>query len=175
MVSKTCERVDDYHCSDRNGLVTLTAAEECCDSAKKCDGYVDCPFGDDEHNCPEIYPNGWICPSDGTYIPKEWSCVDGFDTKMWDCPNQDDVNSIHCLQCGDSDDTVQDTNWFKCKDNGRCIPRRWICDGDYDCMDKSDESIALCGHLHVTLATHPTISPHYGPSSSATIIPSQFS
>lgn len=26
-----------------------------------------------------------------------------------------------------------------CKDQKRCIPDRWKCDGDHDCNDKSDE------------------------------------
>ena len=34
----------------------------------------------------DLYPDGWECPSDGTWIPIEWSCVNHNDIKVWDCP-----------------------------------------------------------------------------------------
>lgn len=38
--------------------------------------------------------------------------------------------------------TCSDTE-FTCTD-GKCIPRRWFCDGGYDCPDHSDETNEKC-------------------------------
>lgn len=37
-----------------------------------------------------------------------------------------------------------DPRYFTCR-NGNCIQREWLCDGDDDCFDESDEDVTLCG------------------------------
>lgn len=50
------------------------------------------------------------------------------------------VNSLKCnlfgsiLVCRESE--------FSC-DGSRCIPRKWLCDGDPDCTDGTDELVSL--------------------------------
>jgi Low-density lipoprotein receptor domain class A len=50
-----------------------------------------------------------------------------------------------------SSQTTCDVEQFQCANLARCIPRRWVCDGDGDCSDRSDE--ANCGELLPRLFT----------------------
>jgi len=45
-------------------------------------------------------------------------------------------NQTKALTC-DPDET-------RCSDSSKCIPRRWLCDGDLDCQDGSDEDSTRC-------------------------------
>ncbi len=47
----------------------------------------------------------------------------------------DDVTGGLYRQCGPTE--------FKCQ-NEKCISEKWQCDGDDDCGDNSDETIAKC-------------------------------
>ncbi|OQV13657.1 Low-density lipoprotein receptor-related protein 4 [Hypsibius exemplaris] len=107
---------------------TTTAAPACqpgffrCNSGKciynnwVCDGASDCPSGEDER------PFGLSCQK--SY----------FDTKRGTTmPTRTTTTSAPVIQsCA--------TGWFRCDSGNRdCVHSRYVCDGDRDCTDGSDE------------------------------------
>ena len=45
-----------------------------------------------------------------------------------------------------TDSIICDAAAFNCtRKNPQCIPWLWVCDGDADCADGSDEEEDLCG------------------------------
>lgn len=65
-VTKACNETTDYKC--RTG--------ECMDKSLLCDGFKDCPLGDDEENCNQNCSehNKFQCKSDGKCIG-EWNAL----------------------------------------------------------------------------------------------------
>ena len=49
-----------------------------------------------------------------------------------------------CVVAGDEDYPPCDEGEWRCANN-HCIRESYLCDGDNDCMDNSDELISTCG------------------------------
>ena len=43
-----------------------------------------------------------------------------------------------------ADQSDCELDWVPCPSGGDCVPAEWLCDGDTDCLDGSDESHELC-------------------------------
>jgi hypothetical protein len=61
-----------------------------------------------------------------------WIPFDQFCDSVWHVPSHIDESPSLCQQWGCSD------NKYQCQ-TGQCIPLEWVCDGEWDCSDASDE------------------------------------
>ena len=119
--------VDDsnfFKCSDGRNIV----------EAYVCDHSFDCPFGEDEINCPNL-PQ-YSCDGASKTIPEAWVC-----DVITDCPDGDDEENC----------TESIPSRYFCRDGSGVIPMYWVCDGYTDCVDNDDEEDCieyphLCGY-----------------------------
>ncbi|XP_041434027.1 low-density lipoprotein receptor-related protein 1B-like [Xenopus laevis] len=105
----------------------------CVPSHWLCDGERDCPNGSDELSTAGCVPvttcdeNAFMC-NNKVCIPKQFMC--DLDDDCGD--GSDEYLECGYRQCGPEE--------FSCAD-GRCLLNfHWQCDGDFDCMDHSDEA-----------------------------------
>lgn len=78
-----------------------------------CDGSNHCRDNSDELNCTATGQSVWLL----------------FRSRLAGLPLI--VFLVSLAECQNDD--------FKCRETGICIPRPWLCDGNADCKDGSDE------------------------------------
>ena len=126
----------------------------------RCDNYLDCADGSDELNCdnsmtitnkPTVANTFLVTCSEDQFrcwngsgcIFKSWQCdnytdcADGSDEYLCGSFNIATSSAASTTTAIKRDCAVDD---FRCQDNSRCIPKRWVCDWDNDCPDGSDEN-----------------------------------
>ncbi|XP_042220954.1 prolow-density lipoprotein receptor-related protein 1-like isoform X2 [Homarus americanus] len=105
-----------------------------------CDNQDHCKDGSDEPNCDEYHCvlSQFKCPA---YNGSRAFCIAGSRQcdRTPDCPGGFDEQDCPPPSCS--------ADWFSCN-NTKCIPKVWVCDGEQDCPDNSDEmaecSTRLC-------------------------------
>ncbi|CAB3404118.1 unnamed protein product [Caenorhabditis bovis] len=125
----SCNSSDTFKCDDGR----------CIPVAWRCDGDIDCRFGEDEDHCSaSCAKNEHMCGKSSILdsrgqlkcVPKRWVCDGEFD-----CEDKSDEKDCKEITC--------DKNQFKCEDMSGgfnlCIPKTWICDGQRDCIGGQDE------------------------------------
>jgi len=125
-----CE-ASEFRC--RNG--------RCLPQMERCNRVDECGDGSDETGC--VYPQ---CDGISEFQCRNFRCIplvkrcDG----VVDCQDGNSTDEVGCpvREC----DPLSSLN-IKCPNTNVCIMRRWLCDGDNDCGDASDENRLFCNSV----------------------------
>nr|XP_027221584.1 mucin-19-like [Penaeus vannamei] len=139
---KRIQPPEDAECTCADGALECKDSEgmcACVGPEMVCNGYEDCPNGEDELQCQDIHScPGYKCASGQCLITKDAEC-----DNVQDCDDYSD--EIGCgLTHFKPDCSAPDQ--FTCADGNYCISVSWLCDRDFDCHDRSDE--ANCSSVH---------------------------
>ncbi|XP_063881494.1 prolow-density lipoprotein receptor-related protein 1-like isoform X4 [Scylla paramamosain] len=105
---------------------------KCIPKSHKCDFSPDCLDASDEpEDCPRRECRTFTCNITGKCLPQGWVCDGEADCGAED--NSDEDNAL-CKK-----GNTCPLNYYRCQDAITCIFLRKVCDGRYNCPDRSDE------------------------------------
>ncbi|CAF4427039.1 unnamed protein product, partial [Rotaria sp. Silwood2] len=153
----TMDGRDERDCSKwvcARGTYQCNRTSQCIKRTYLCDGEFDCDDGEDELNCPrrsQEWPSEFVCHKSNEHfcITSQYlqdrilnrpciSYTNVGDGKIDCLGGQDERNVFSC-----SDHTMLG-NRFLCDNQTKCLNYTTLCNGVFDCSDRTDEYICFC-------------------------------